>query len=737
MRRDVRAWMGLAGWVACVALSMVGCGEDAQYQGNQQDVGADMEDMGQPEDMADIEIQDADNNGGVPDLPVLDTGGEEDAFEPACAFEDRLAPNQSRGEAHRLGEGVFNEDALYLCSGTSDWFAFQGQPGREVLVYLDFDPQQVDLDLYLYGAGAPEPIAGSDSPNNVEVLRYTPQDSGDLEIEVRGFEGGESAYALFVSPTCVVDADCGDGLRCYQAGGYCVTDTPPACGADDGYEPNESASTATPLTLPANITGISICAADEDYYRVTVPAQGGLEVALDYNTMAMELEILLFNTQGQLMGAGQDVREGKLLSAPYLPAGDYFVLVDLQGQQPPGLYSLSAELLQGSCNSDQQCSGVLGREFCDLATGTCQSIQGNGEQGLGERCDDDSDCDLEQSQGCYEGSEGGGDNLCTVTCGADGDCQGLGAGAYCLILDRPSRSGVCVPACQTDYDCSSDLYCDNDSKTCLSRACGVDGDCPREGEICLHSDANGGFGLQGLCGPAQGEEEQGCGVGEGPDAQGNNSSGSAAPVALDQDGAAFLEGLRSCDPDEDWYVVELTQTSNLTADVGFMGRGDMDVYILGEDGRTYGQGTTPENNPEQAVASYLPAGRYFVRVNQFPAEQGQEELTYTLSLNAGPVDCRAAEVDPCGEVQPLRVVCDPDSGACADFAGNGEVALGGTCDSNDDCNGDAELCWTFQGAQDGRNICTTFCQSRDGCDQVPGTQCVAIRRNAGVCIQGQ
>ena len=67
-----------------------------------------------------------------------------------------------------------------------------------------------------------------------------------------------------------------------------------------------------------------------------------------------------------------------------------------------------------------------------------------------------------------------------------------------------------------------------------------------------------------------------------------------------------------------------------------------------------------------------------------------------------------------------------------------KVALGGLCDSDDDCGAGAEACWTFEGADGvraGANICTHTCQAEADCADVPNTTCIAFQQGQfAVCL---
>lgn len=701
-----------------LCLVLIACSDDAPENVQAGDGGVDV-----GVDLPEADATDEPDTNTPPDIPTIEEDVED--FVPACGLEDSLAPNQGPAEAHEI-DTDFSAQDLLLCAGTSDWFAFDLVEGESLLVALDFDPEFADLDLHLF---RDQTSIAEATTETVERLRYDATESGRVLLEVRGRLGGDVAYELLVKLSCRTDADCPDGRFCSLRQGYCEASEPPECGLDDGYEPNESTSAATPIVFEdgaASVSGIHICTDDEDYYRFELPAGHGLEIDIVHPRGAV-VDAVLFGDDGIFRAEGVGDNE-KRLYAPYLGAGTFYLVL---GQTPgeggvPTTYRMDMALLDGACEVHDDCRGLPRREFCNAQTGACGGIEGEGQLEFGASCDDSADC-VGELEGCYTGSEGGGDNVCTNTC-VPGDCDGFGDGAYCLVLNGFRNSGICVPACTQDTDCSVQFRCDTEAGRCVSKHCNIDANCPAEGEDCIHLDAYGG-----LCLEHDRYQDHDCGVGRGPDAGENGSSSRAAAVEF-EDGAVRLEGLETCFEDEDWYVVELLEEANTLAVTVSYPRGlYLDAYVYDEEGNAVGA-RVDDANPAAFEARYLPAGRYFVRVHQYPIEDAAEAATYTLELTTTASDCRGDEVG-CQGTWPLRISCDEETGSCGPFAGDGTVELGGLCDSQDDCSEDAEFCWDRQGGRGGINICTHRCQGDDSdCDDVPGAGCVVFGGRFGVCL---
>ena len=101
---------------------------------------------------------------------------------------------------------------------------------------------------------------------------------------------------------------CPDGSWCDA--GSC-NDQPFACdGQDDTYEPNADSGSAT--EAPRGVTGgLALCLDDEDWWKITVPANTIVRVGVEFNHEAGDLDLVAYDAGGALMGS----RIGK--SYPY------------------------------------------------------------------------------------------------------------------------------------------------------------------------------------------------------------------------------------------------------------------------------------------------------------------------------------------------------------------------------------------------------------------------------------
>ncbi len=632
---------------------------------------------------------------------------------PACDDEDDQAPNQSPRAAKPVEPG-FSRDDLYLCGGAQDWFRVTLAAGQGVNVALAADPPETDLDLALTDLeGAP--LAESAGEEGVESLDFVAPEGGDFLVRVTGYGDEESAYSLTISSGCRTDDNCPAGSACNVIEGICEPFERADCGRDD-QEPNDLSNEAKPIAPGAAIEAV-ICGPDRDWYAFEVEAGASIDVLVGSDAGSDVDFVVVDGATGRLMGgAANDARfNPERATVSFLPAGRYLIGVTLAAENDADVdYRLEIAGRSGRCALDRDCDDQS--PICDVEAGTCAPVQGVSP--IGGRCSRGEDCGPD-AEGCYVGGPGGHDNYCTVQCEDDDGCAAVGQDLVCA---RSRGGAVCAPACASDDDCGRTQRCDGG--VCRRRdRCETSDDC-REGEVCVA----GGFG--GVCSlplpPPQ------CGIDEGREP--NETRAQATVIEL----GASIPGISICDPDMDWYRVTVPAEAAaqvLQVRVDFRRGVDIDVYLQDANGNDVGVAASADRNQEVIEARFIAPGDYLIAVDQFSSDR-LEDTAYILSTAVEPNDERCTVAGgECNGTDPLRITCDEAIGACRALEGDGQIALGALCDSNDDCGDDAEVCWTFEGGERGRNICTTTCQSDRDCADVPNTTCQVFEQlQVAVCL---
>jgi len=94
---------------------------------------------------------------------------------------------------------------------------------------------------------------------------------------------------------------------------------------DNGLEPNNTAATATPLTLGANV-GARICAMDEDFYALDITTAGVLRVQMAFTHANGDLDLQVRDATGKVVASSTGVTDEEVLEAAVMP-GQYVVRV--------------------------------------------------------------------------------------------------------------------------------------------------------------------------------------------------------------------------------------------------------------------------------------------------------------------------------------------------------------------------------------------------------------------------
>ena len=223
--------------------------------------------------------------------------------------------------------------------GDNDVYAVFVPANCSVSGFLQFDDGVDDLDLFLLnGSGTTE-----DSSTNVsgsEFIDFANDTGADAEFffAVQAWDAVCANYTLEIAVDCSVDTDV-----CVQL------DT----------EPNDEPATATPLGefatdgTPTVVEGTSEgieYVGDLDWYSLSIPAGCTLDVTLDFDAPAQDLDIALRNTSGALITGSASETTTESLTFSNSGAADIPALLSVQPWSAECAdYTLSASL---DCPSD-------------------------------------------------------------------------------------------------------------------------------------------------------------------------------------------------------------------------------------------------------------------------------------------------------------------------------------------------------------------------------------------------
>ncbi len=164
----------------------------------------------------------------------------------------------------------------------------------------------------------------------------------------------------------------------------------------------------------------------------------------------------------------------------------------------------------------------------------------------------------------------------------------------------------------------------------------------------------------------------------------------------------------------DWFSVDVAQGEGLEVSVAFGGAANVDVFV--GDARNQILGFSLHQNPELVRVTYLPQGRYFIRVSRSDASTAV--VPYTLSVIRTPAASCTSSSDCAAEhtTQYYRGACV--AGACTFI----EAPDAGPCDAWSGVTGVGCSYRPFQSGAEGSRMMSrlcgaiTTCQPDEWCD---------------------
>lgn len=269
---------------------------------------------------------------------------------------------------------------------------------------------------------------------------------------------------------------------------------------------------------------------------------------------------------------------------------------------------------------------------------------------------------------------------------------GLANGTYYVVVSqfRPENTVAAVPYTLRLRvpDCTDDFGCLNAG----APVCGGAGVCGAGPAACVGDDAaDGGTGD------------------DGPAAARDLTAAVGTPAAL--------TGSVCASPGEaDYYKVTVAAGQGMTVELAWTGAAiDLDPTVLDATGRTLG--FSFYLNPENVALTYLPAGTYYIRVNQFAQMASTTVTAYTITATrtAAQTCTTSTQCAAEYETQLFRGSCT--AGVCQFIAPATPVANGMPCDSGNDCTSNRCSYIAFESdAQD--SVCTATCTTTADCAAV-------------------
>lgn len=309
-----------------------------------------------------------------------------------------IEPNDSFATAYAVTPG---QPVTFARCGTGDvdYYKIEVDPLHGIEVSVEHDREEGDLEIYLY-----------DGPSSADQV-----DSSTSTSAVERVEAAEGPTEFWLAVELwQYDSDA-DTNQSYTVSAVAVP-RPAACDADI-HEPDGTRETAGELAPDTALSAIRCIATDVDYYALTVPANRGGQVRIDFTNSEGNLKLDLLDADGLTLATSNrtPASDAEYLDIPFSGQEEhYFVRVGISsGTGSVGqVYGIQATtydastctlseavsnntLAAGQCvgafESDIACAGAVlaspvtgpGLQTCDGAATAipgCGTICGVGDQ---------------------------------------------------------------------------------------------------------------------------------------------------------------------------------------------------------------------------------------------------------------------------------------------------------------------------------------------------------------------
>lgn len=375
-----------------------------------------------------------------------------------------------------------------------DFFRIDIPANAERVFSVAWAPDGGDIDLALLREDGS--LVDSSFRQQPEVVNANNLPAGSYLLAVSKFESAGNPlrvsvpYTLSASvPECDSSFDCTNtALPVCDATRICSASSSD-CTGDDVSEENDGPSTATTI-LSGTAINAAVCNvpnSESDFYKINVADGEGLDVSVNFETAnAADLDVEIFDLSGTSFGISLWTNPEDI-SLRFLPAGDYFIQVRSFGTAnsvDARPYSIVATVLPSAgCQNNSVCDDEFTtqvfRADCNLGTGACEAIAGNGSRSINMPCDSNDDCSSGQCSVMLF-QENASTSVCTVACSSDTDCNNAhGTGFRCTV---PFATNFCHPTCAANsLQCGVNQFSSEieamepwDYLTCNAGACEVD-----------------------------------------------------------------------------------------------------------------------------------------------------------------------------------------------------------------------------------------------------------------------
>jgi hypothetical protein len=344
-------------------------------------------------------------------------------------------------------------------------------PGQ--LYVVSVDSAAADLSFYVAEmCDAAGPTTGAcllfndaTVAGTAEINAFRAPASGRVAVIIDSYDAAElGAYTLSVSEgECSTLYDCTTGAApiCDAGNTFLCVPGPNTCTGDDaadtGATSDDGPGGAQVITGPTQVVTGAVCAepvgVEGDWFAVTVLDGESVDLQLDFDAGAADLDVYVFDGTGVLWGL-TFWQAPETVNLTYLPAGTYYFMVNAFAPSGPAATAYTATFNVGpaqTCATSADCAAEyttqVYRGNC-AASGACEFIA-PGAATNGAPCDSADDCMSGFCSYLFFESDAQ-DSVCSTMCTVTQDCAAVGAGLTCTT---GFSTNFCLPSCANDIEC--------------------------------------------------------------------------------------------------------------------------------------------------------------------------------------------------------------------------------------------------------------------------------------------
>ena len=290
-------------------------------------------------------------------------------------------------DAYEFNDGVYDGVTLAIgdsieartCAANTDFFCFddgETNPRTTVTVTCGMDPTSgilgsADVTLWACTDGCFQVPGFFSCDNGQPSVDITVEDVADnnyrycVQIDYDTEDGaGPLGFPYGVSVNYGGGGDTADSGAADSAVDSGAADSAadsadtdvPVC-VDDGFENNDSDVEAVPSLDGDVYTGMQLCDADEDWFRITLDPGDVLDVTAAFLHAEGDIDIKLFNDTLTEVGSSTSTDDDEAINYSVFAGGDYYVRVYLfngndSGVMPGNNYNLTFEVSLGDFCAD-------------------------------------------------------------------------------------------------------------------------------------------------------------------------------------------------------------------------------------------------------------------------------------------------------------------------------------------------------------------------------------------------